>query len=445
MKKLVLILCVMLMASTAVLGALEIDHPDGHDVNFYAAYGYGPAMGPIGGPYYDPVAREYVIDGDRHGMDFDAEVPGTEILETNYAPEDWGLSVVLESLGYDADVDTLTLRLWHKTDMFRKGSEYIDMTWNLDPTTFEVESLESVSLNGVAVPAETETDFYSAGGVSYTVKVHDKDNVVRIFDNSVTTDRPLLRIEAMGGVDMIGFFPYAMGAPVMTNVKTLHIDIENSAKSFWISGDISHSGSKTKAKRLFLVRKRYYLVPEGPGVVYEPRCGDGICETGENGIECPVDCPPGDVYEPVCGDGRCEGGEDNENCPEDCPPAEVHMPREDVILGELFDPIRLMSGRFVTAGRHLVTLMNTGTDSEGNDYAEIKVRLKKGEVFSLGENKFKVDIADSGVSLVSPSEATDLEAKEPEVDAKVPEVELAPTVKPKRGFFTTILRGLFKR
>ena len=43
-------------------------------------------------------------------------------------------------------------------------------------------------------------------------------------------------------------------------------------------------------------------------------CGNGICEEGEDYINCPEDCPA----PPVCGNGICEEGETEENCPEDC-------------------------------------------------------------------------------------------------------------------------------
>jgi hypothetical protein len=43
-------------------------------------------------------------------------------------------------------------------------------------------------------------------------------------------------------------------------------------------------------------------------------CGNGICEIGEDGVNCPGDCPAG----PVCGNGVCEQGEDSVNCPGDC-------------------------------------------------------------------------------------------------------------------------------
>ena len=42
-------------------------------------------------------------------------------------------------------------------------------------------------------------------------------------------------------------------------------------------------------------------------------CGDGICQTGEDLVNCPEDCV-GDL----CGDGVCQADEDPVNCPEDC-------------------------------------------------------------------------------------------------------------------------------
>ena len=49
-----------------------------------------------------------------------------------------------------------------------------------------------------------------------------------------------------------------------------------------------------------------------------PVCGNGVCEPGEDSINCPQDCPPGGF----CGDGACDPaiGEDCNSCPEDCGP-----------------------------------------------------------------------------------------------------------------------------
>ncbi len=68
---------------------------------------------------------------------------------------------------------------------------------------------------------------------------------------------------------------------------------------------------------------------ELPGEVYEPKCGDGICEDSER-TYCSEDCPFGEVYEPTCGDGICEDSERTE-CFDDCPPGEVY---EDLCDGE---------------------------------------------------------------------------------------------------------------
>lgn len=45
-------------------------------------------------------------------------------------------------------------------------------------------------------------------------------------------------------------------------------------------------------------------------------CGNGICDAGENSVNCPGDCPSdGGV---VCGNGVCETGENSVNCAGDC-------------------------------------------------------------------------------------------------------------------------------
>jgi hypothetical protein len=51
-----------------------------------------------------------------------------------------------------------------------------------------------------------------------------------------------------------------------------------------------------------------------------PGCGDGICGTGENSSNCPIDCGGGGgggPTGPVCGNRICESGEVT-TCPSDC-------------------------------------------------------------------------------------------------------------------------------
>ncbi len=42
-------------------------------------------------------------------------------------------------------------------------------------------------------------------------------------------------------------------------------------------------------------------------------CGNGTCQTGEDPLNCPADCPA------QCGDGLCTGGENAQTCASDCP------------------------------------------------------------------------------------------------------------------------------
>jgi tetratricopeptide (TPR) repeat protein len=46
-----------------------------------------------------------------------------------------------------------------------------------------------------------------------------------------------------------------------------------------------------------------------------PLCGNGICEIGEDFVNCPNDCKP---LEPVCGDGKCDESENCFSCKQDC-------------------------------------------------------------------------------------------------------------------------------
>ena len=45
------------------------------------------------------------------------------------------------------------------------------------------------------------------------------------------------------------------------------------------------------------------------------KCGNGVCEVGENGYMCPADCS---AEEGECGNNVCEGREDCVTCPSDC-------------------------------------------------------------------------------------------------------------------------------
>jgi len=48
-----------------------------------------------------------------------------------------------------------------------------------------------------------------------------------------------------------------------------------------------------------------------------PVCGNGVCQSGESCVTCPVDCGPCPPPR-VCGNGSCEGRENCENCENDC-------------------------------------------------------------------------------------------------------------------------------
>merc|ERR1712039_341385 len=47
-------------------------------------------------------------------------------------------------------------------------------------------------------------------------------------------------------------------------------------------------------------------------------CGNGVCDSGENCLSCPVDCISGTTGGFECGNGICEDGETCYTCPGDC-------------------------------------------------------------------------------------------------------------------------------
>lgn len=47
-------------------------------------------------------------------------------------------------------------------------------------------------------------------------------------------------------------------------------------------------------------------------------CGNGVCDKGENCLNCPMDCISGTSGGYECGNGVCEDGEHCYTCPEDC-------------------------------------------------------------------------------------------------------------------------------
>jgi hypothetical protein len=61
-----------------------------------------------------------------------------------------------------------------------------------------------------------------------------------------------------------------------------------------------------------------------PDECYEPYCGDGVCNAGEDCQSCPDDC--GDCSPDLCGNDTCDwrDGESWRNCPDDCDPPDVN-------------------------------------------------------------------------------------------------------------------------
>ncbi len=49
------------------------------------------------------------------------------------------------------------------------------------------------------------------------------------------------------------------------------------------------------------------------GCIEPPVCGNGVCEIGEDAVNCPQDCSTA-----VCGNGICEPPETAQSCPQDC-------------------------------------------------------------------------------------------------------------------------------
>lgn len=64
---------------------------------------------------------------------------------------------------------------------------------------------------------------------------------------------------------------------------------------------------------------------------YGPYCGDGVCDAGEDEINCAVDCE----VTSYCGDGNCDADEDEFNCAADCYVVECG----DGVCDDIEDPV----------------------------------------------------------------------------------------------------------
>jgi len=122
----------------------------------------------------------------------------------------------------------------------------------------------------------------------------------------------------------------------------------------------------------------------------ESFCGNGLCETGEDPLTCPQDCPgvcgngvlePGEQcddantkngdgcsatcqVESFCGNGLCESGENALNCPQDCPAV-----CGDGVLeaGEQCDDGNTANGDGCSAGCALEVLCGNGVCDASED------------------------------------------------------------------------------
>ncbi|NMC51370.1 glycoside hydrolase family 5 protein [Candidatus Kuenenbacteria bacterium] len=92
--------------------------------------------------------------------------------------------------------------------------------------------------------------------------------------------------------------------------SSLYIGLWDSGNNKWIKQTTSLDQANNKAEAQISHFSIYGLLG---GLL----CGNGTCDTGENSINCPADCPP--TPQINCGNGICEGGETNANCPADCP------------------------------------------------------------------------------------------------------------------------------
>ena len=100
------------------------------------------------------------------------------------------------------------------------------------------------------------------------------------------------------------------------------------------------------------------------------RCGDRICNTGENYFNCPTDCDFNPVkkedYRSICGNGICEKGEDYKICNIDCiSPYEIeenrsqNMGRASIVLALLLIFAILVYYLFRAAIRNKVTFKDS--------------------------------------------------------------------------------------
>lgn len=71
-----------------------------------------------------------------------------------------------------------------------------------------------------------------------------------------------------------------------------------------------------------------------PSCVPTEDCGNGVCDSSENYVSCPLDCPAPDL----CGNGECDNEENAVTCPSDCfeqppPPFNLSLMSWIIILG----------------------------------------------------------------------------------------------------------------
>jgi len=203
---------------------------------------------------------------------------------------------------------------WKLTKKTSSGNEYTILS-----------SQTSVKLQGVVASQR------------YFLIAHPKFSAVSNADvvhsgtQSLASDNTLILYDKLGVVDRVGWGsvadavvsnPAAGKSLERKKDNNFYLDIDNNGQDFFIQNNPNPQNSS------------YETQSPPPG----PVCGNNICESGENFVDCLADCPVV-TPTPVCGNGLIETNEtcddgntiDNDNCSALC---QIEQSVKNLSLGD---------------------------------------------------------------------------------------------------------------